>query len=195
MSQQEVLIDAYASMKKALVSFAYARVNQVSLAEDLVQDAFVKALQHYAANPEKSLNIDNIQAWLMTVLRNTIFDHYRKLAAEGKHTASEADLDGLEIEEDTDMEMHGVLAECLMPFISSLPDKYQHVLIAKDIHGHSIRQISHATGVSESAIKSRLVRARGLLKQSLLDCCSFDISNGIVQDMTPKSSGTSHYLD
>ena len=51
--------------------------------------------------------------------------------------------------------------------ISSLPEKYRTVVILRDIEGKSYEEISEVLGLSDGTVKSRINRARNLLKDKL----------------------------
>jgi len=57
-----------------LYRYAYLRVNNKGLAEDLVQDTFLSALKSFGSFGQRS----SIRTWLVSILHNKIIDHYRK---------------------------------------------------------------------------------------------------------------------
>ncbi len=63
-----------------LYNFAYVRVNNKELSEDLVQDTFVSALKSLDNFKAES----NERTWLTTILKNKIIDHYRKKSRQNK---------------------------------------------------------------------------------------------------------------
>jgi RNA polymerase sigma-70 factor (ECF subfamily) len=53
--------------------------------------------------------------------------------------------------------------------IASLPDKYRAAVVLRDIEGKSYEEISAVLGLSDGTVKSRINRARNLLKEKLRD--------------------------
>jgi RNA polymerase sigma-70 factor (ECF subfamily) len=68
-----------------LYRYAYSKTGDRHVAEDLVQDAFLGALQ--SATDE--LVIKNPKSWLFSILRNKVVDYYRKLEREKKQTGNQ----------------------------------------------------------------------------------------------------------
>lgn len=173
---------AYANLHQSLRSFLRRRVSDATIADDLVQDIFVKAL----VNRDSGRSIANVTAWLYTAARTTLIDYYR---AQGDTHSNHSDIDTLLdvdlnhlISTDDDIVIHAKLAECLRPFIDQLAPKYRDALIASDLEGLSLKHIAENEGVSLSAIKSRVSRARIMLKEKLLACCHVDHQDGLVSD-------------
>lgn len=173
---------AYANLYQNLRSFLRRRVSDATIADDLVQDIFVKAL----VTDDSGRSIANVTAWLYTAARTTLIDYYR---AQGDMHTNHTDIDELHeldlnqlISKEDDIAIHAKLAECLRPFIDQLAPKYRDTLIASDLDGMSLKHIADNEGVSLSAIKSRVSRGRLMLKEKLLGCCHVEHQDGLVSD-------------
>jgi|VirMetMinimDraft_7_1064189.scaffolds.fasta_scaffold16258_2 RNA polymerase sigma-70 factor (ECF subfamily) len=68
-----------------LYRYAYSKTGDRHTAEDLVQDAFLGALQ----SAKKGTVIKNQKSWLFSILRNKLVDYYRKLEREKKQTGNQ----------------------------------------------------------------------------------------------------------
>lgn len=68
-----------------LYRYAYSKIGDPHVAEDLVQDAFLAALQSIKQN----LIIQNQKSWLFSILRNKVVDYYRKIERENKRTGNQ----------------------------------------------------------------------------------------------------------
>jgi len=68
-----------------LYRYAYSKTGDRHIAEDLVQDAFLGALQ----SAKQNLVIQNQKSWLFSILRNKVVDYYRKLERENKQKANQ----------------------------------------------------------------------------------------------------------
>jgi RNA polymerase sigma-70 factor (ECF subfamily) len=63
---------------------------------------------------------------------------------------------------------------CLRPMIDSLPPVYRDALIMADLEGISQKKIAEKFNLSLSGAKSRVQRARTLLKDLILKCCNYE---------------------
>ena len=62
----------------------------------------------------------------------------------------------------------------LRAVIEGLPPKYREALTLVDLGGKSQKEVAEALGVSYSGMKSRVQRAREMLKRAILDCCAYE---------------------
>ena len=169
---------AFMQLQQSLRNYLRKRVPDVSLADDLLQDIFVKALQ----SRQSGQQIDNLSGWLYAVARTTLADHLR---IKGIETAQLND--NLPEDETEDLQLHQEISSCLKPFIEDLSPVYRDTLIATGIEGETHSAYAKKLGVSTSAIKSRVVRGRAMLKDKLLSCCDIDLKDGLVNDFHCKS--------
>lgn len=173
----EQLAEAFVNLRQGLVGYLRKHVGDAVIAEDLLQDVFVKALLAIRANKAPH----NLPAWLYTVARTTVIDHFR--AARPETQAWEADVEQAEAVLITNDDEQGYdnLAVCLNPLIELLPPIYRDTLRASDFAETPLKVLATEQGVSLSAIKSRVSRARTMLKQQLLVCCQVELSaHGVV---------------
>ncbi|MBT8202549.1 MAG: sigma-70 family RNA polymerase sigma factor, partial [Acidimicrobiia bacterium] len=107
--------------------------------------------------------------WLYQITRNTITDHYRKRRLD------RAPLDAVDPPEpDNEPDAAERLAAGLQPMIEQLPDKYRSALMLTEFDGLTQAQMGERLGLSISGAKSRVQRAREMLKADLLACCHFE---------------------
>jgi RNA polymerase sigma-70 factor, ECF subfamily len=164
---------AFARLKQSLRGYLRKRTHDDVLADDLLQDIFVKALSAERAGAR----FENLTGWLYATARNAVVDHYR---AAGKPTeALDENMPSVEVD---DMRLHQALSACMRPFVEQLAPLYRDTLIATDIDGHTMCALAEKERVSVSAIKSRASRARAMLKAKLLACCRIEMQDGLVSD-------------
>jgi RNA polymerase sigma-70 factor (ECF subfamily) len=147
--------------KEELLGFIRARVNDQDIAEDLLQEVFVKI--HSKANTLSEG--DKLAAWVYQITRNTITDYYRKTDRHVFKDSVEANFP-----EDITY-LNKDLLLCLKPFIEKLPDKYRDALLQTSFEDKSQKEYAEENGLSYSAAKSRIQRARVQLKQLFVACC------------------------
>ncbi len=170
-SEQE-LASAYATLRRGLLASIRYKVRDAQVAEDLLQDVFVKAVKAVREGRAPG----NLAAWLHQVVRTTVIDHYRA----GKPDTEPLDEDTAQVPSD-DLERFQILATCMQPLVMSLPPLYRDAVMAADFQGRALANLDQ--GVSVSAAKSRVSRGRALLRERLLQCCTVERSrNGAVED-------------
>ena len=151
-----------------LLSFIYSRVNNGPVAEDILQDVFVRI--HARIDTLKEEN--KLSSWLYQITRNAIIDYYRarKLTEDLPETL-------LSPEEDPTEKVRKDIEGCLEPMIASLPNKYRQALVLSDIEGRPQKELAKTQDLSLSGAKSRIQRARAMLKDMMLECCTFEYDN------------------
>jgi RNA polymerase sigma-70 factor, ECF subfamily len=132
----------------------------VHFADDLVQDTMVNALQAQNQFEEGS----NLKAWLFTILRN----RFRSVIAR-KHVKSE--IGDEDLERLSTVPAHQESRLEVMAFKQAflqLSAAHREVLVLAVIHGYPYERIATICGCEVGTVKSRVNRARNLLKKMLL---------------------------
>ena len=156
--QDEHVLQIYRATIRPLYAYVSRRVGgDASLAEDLVQDTWMRALDAWPVRgvPDEPL------AWLIRVARNTLVSHFRRMRPEPVDPAV-IDLEaarGSDDDPDTALMVTWGLAQ--------LRRRHADVLEAFYFDGKSSREIAREHGTSERAIEGRLRRARAVLKKKL----------------------------
>jgi RNA polymerase sigma-70 factor, ECF subfamily len=164
---------SFARLREALRAYLRRQVRDSAVAEDLLQEIFVKALTTLRSRQRPA----NLTGWLYAVARTTIIDHYRS-----RRPVEEALSDHLPDVHANDERAHQELAACLRPLTEQLPPIYREALLAADFQGEKLSSLAAKQNVTVSAIKSRTSRARAMLRDKLLECCEMEMSNGLVTD-------------
>src|ERR1700729_2067800 len=126
--------------------------------EDIVQDAFIKAL---AALPSVGV-VANPEGWLFRIAHNTALDFLRR-RARGPIMVNDEALDMIAAPGSSDQD-HEITATSLRTFMR-LPTLQRSAVILKDVLGHSLEEVASITGASEAAAKSALQRGRVRLRE------------------------------
>jgi RNA polymerase sigma-70 factor (ECF subfamily) len=150
--------------KNELRNFILKRVKEEDLTNDILQDVLMKV---YNFCISKS-GVRNIRSWLYQIAQNTITDHYRK---QSKTT----NLDNLtEIEYEDQNIAFSEATNYILPMIEFLPKEYAVPLKFADLDNIKQADIAKKLNLSLSATKSRIQRARQLLKAEFITCCHFE---------------------
>jgi RNA polymerase sigma-70 factor (ECF subfamily) len=138
---------------------AYAIVQDVSEAEDIVQDTFLKAhrQRRNLREPEK------FPSWLLTVTRNAARDRLRRRRPQAGVETFETLVDpgatpGSALEQE-ERQAH------LRRALAALPEEHRTALTLRYLEGHDYRAIEAAMGLSNGALRGILGRALGTLRR------------------------------
>ena len=141
-----------------------------SRAEDLVQDTMLKAYRAWATYRRGT----NARAWLLTILRNTFINEYRKRKREPTPVDFDA-VDPMAIYhavQDSDPEgefFSQIIDERVWSAIDALPEEFREVVVLSDAEELPYGEISKLLGIPMGTVKSRLFRGRRLLQQTLYE--------------------------
>lgn len=169
------IVDFWEESKASIKSFISKRVANEADAEDILQDVFLKLI----SNIDKLLDSQKMHAWIYKITRNAIIDYYRK---------NHRQLEVIAIPEEIPFELEDELtsnkeiAFCLKNMVTKLPAKYREAIVYTVFENHTQKEYSEITGLSLSGAKSRVQRARQLLKDMVLRCCilKFDRLGNII---------------
>jgi len=163
-------VEVLVSNHRRFLDFLRPRVPTVDDAEEILQAAFVKAV-------EKSQDIrdeESATAWFYRLLRNALIDFYRRRSTAGKvlHAATEV------FSEADEQELQRTVCRCVGELIPTLKPEYAEVLRRVDVEGESVPAAAAALGIQANNAGVRLHRARAALKTSLEQSCGTCASHG-----------------
>lgn len=154
------------SLRAELLRVVRGRIGDPAAADDIVHDVLLRALAELEG-PEPPVHL---RGWLYRVTRNAIVDHYR---ARRPSEELPAELEAAGAEQEASAERD--LAGCLAPLLARLPDESREALTLAEVDGLAQREIAARAGLSLSGAKSRVQRARRMLRSALLDCCRVEV--------------------
>lgn len=141
-------------------------------AEDLVQETFTRAFQHFDQFEQGT----NFKAWVFRILVNTYINGYRR------RERAPALVDFTEIEpvyEEAAQEisylnqpienLYDLLDDEVKRGLEKLPDEYRLVLLLASVEGFSYEEIAKIVGCPIGTVMSRLFRARALMRKHLVE--------------------------
>lgn len=145
------------------MGFLNKHVQDPTLAADILQDAFLKAVRHADSlhTPEAAVG------WFYKVLRNSMTDHFRRSGREHQRFVWGAELDQLEADEDLRQDVCG----CLIGMVDTLKEDYAAIIRAVDINEVSVKDFAMANEISPNNASVRLFRARQSLLKQVQTCC------------------------
>ena len=167
----------------ALYRTALRMKKNVGDAEDLVQEALVKAYRFW----DKFETGSNCRAWLFKIMTNVFINEYRS-KSRSPMSVNVDDIDDnylygqLATNSDGDNPEKELFAKMLdddvKKAIDELPDDFRIVVVLSFIEGFSYQEIAEIADLQLGTVKSRLHRGRKLLQKELLD---YAIRNGFIK--------------
>ncbi|HLT28706.1 MAG TPA: sigma-70 family RNA polymerase sigma factor [Myxococcaceae bacterium] len=151
--------------RRAFLDFLERRLGQRESAEDLLQEAFTRALP-------KLVNVrdgEAVVAWFYRTLRNALIDHHRRTQT------SERGLERLSVELENaagpeDMERDAT-CRCVLRIAGSLRPNYADALRRIEVDGVSVKDFAVEQGISDNNAAARISRARKALRMQLEVTC------------------------
>lgn len=157
-------------------AFLRRRIADDALAEDLLQQSFLRAVQqeHHVRRP------DQIVAWFYRILRNAAVDYYRaRAASERKIEAFMQELAASGTDKTPALdELRPTVCACLERLLPALRPAYVDLLKRIDLNGESAATVAKDLGVTPNNLTVRLHRARQALRKSLEESCGICTKHG-----------------
>lgn len=160
-----------------LRQFVLKRTSDESIADDILQEIFVKI--HSRIHTLK--DVRRLNGWIYQIARHAIIDYYRtkKITAELPETITHTD--------NSENNNGDDILPCIKAMVERLPEKYRQAVILTTYQGLTQKEMGKKLGLSLSGAKSRSQRARDKLKDMLMECCDFELDRfGKIIDYEPK---------
>ena len=175
---EKFLSETYKTWAPYMKAVCLRYVADVELAEDIMQDAFIKVF----ANVEKLewKGEGSFRAWMVRVMVNCSLDYLKKTKRIGVialEFAEDIADDTTDDEDDTSLfgmvKQHGVGKDELMAMLESLPESNRLVFNLYAMEQMKHKEIAEVLGIAEEASRARLKRARIQLKEKLAIRCHY----------------------
>ena len=157
--------DIFSAYYKDLVFFAYSFTHELSSAEDIVQDTFVKLWEDH-----ENLNVTvSLKSILLKTIQNKCIDWHRHKKIVNNHSTYIIDNSPL-YEYDTDnYVLRSELEEGIEKAIVNLPEKFKEAFEMNRFEGLKYQEIAAKLNVSIRTVEVRICKALELLRKSLVD--------------------------
>lgn len=148
-------------LNEELYAFILGRIKDEHIAKDIHQEVFLKVQTkiHQLKHSSK------LTSWVYQITRNSIIDHYRK---SPNKTISINDMDFPEV--DSDNFEYANLTNCINQKIEDLSSHHKEAIILTSFQNYSQKELAQHLNISYSGTKSRVQKAKEILKENILDC-------------------------
>jgi RNA polymerase sigma-70 factor (ECF subfamily) len=158
--------DLFDSYHLTLFRYVYRSTGRRDVAEDVVQDVFVRVLRGLEAYQPLGRDL----AWLFTITRRVLVDRHRALARRPEETGLHGEPGAA-----VNQERSAVLADAL----GHLPDLDRELFLLREVGGLTYEEIAGVCDLTVEAVRSRIYRARQQLRRSLASPECLDRSGSI----------------
>lgn len=164
------VIDQLVASHRQFLSFLQARVSSRAAAEEILQSAFVRAVEKGGSIQES----ESAVAWFYRLLRNALVDHYRKNASESRALEGQA----REATGTFELELRDAVCGCMVTLLPTLKPEYAEMIRRVDLQEKPVAAVAAELEITANNATVRLHRARQALKQRLERSCGTCASHG-----------------
>jgi len=158
----QTTVDVLVTNHRRFLDFLRVRVPTTDDAEEILQAAFVKAVE----KSEQLRDPESVTAWFYRLLRNAIVDFYRRSSAKEKAIEAVAAFTPSDEEQ-----LRQTICQCVVDLVPTLKPEYADLLRRVDLEGESVPAAAAALGIQANNAGVRLHRARAALKSRLEQSC------------------------
>lgn len=175
-----------------MYNIALRMTRNVRDAEDLVQEAYLKAFRFFHRFEKGT----NARAWILTILTNTFRTRYRKkkqepdmvdfqaienfcLADELIKEISASDKSEARGAEAVTRMLKDYVSDDIIDALENVPEQFRLAVLLSDVEGFSYQEIAEILDVSVGTVKSRIFRGRKILQKQLWE---FAREKGILKE-------------
>ncbi len=159
--KQQAFAALYDQNQAAVYTYIYYRVNDQETAEDLTAEVFVRMVDKIGRYKPQG---KPILAWLYTIARNQLTDHYRQTGKATWMPMDDSLADTCNPAAKTETQL---TANCLQTALSHLTDDQQQVIIGKFVEDRSNANVASLLGKTEGSVKSLQHRALAALRRAV----------------------------
>ena len=158
----------YKQFNRPLFNLVYRYTYNSEIAEDLLQDIFIKVFSHL----QDIRNEETFVGWIYRIAINTCYSYFRSKKSQLQRTIPLNEVEGT-IEGKTYESGDKIMKKSLDDAIRNLPDKMKSVFLLHDVQGFKHREIARMLGCSMGTSKSQLSKARMKIREHLKNKTTF----------------------
>ena len=155
------------------LEFIERRVASRAVAEDILQEAFARAL----SRGDTLRDGESAKAWFYRLLRNALVDHYRRRAAEQRALERQAG-ENETLSAETEAALFHTVCACMGVLVDTLKPEYAEALRRVDLEDQPLADYAAQHGITHNNAGVRLHRARQALHKQLVTSCGTCATHG-----------------
>ncbi|MCA9690583.1 MAG: sigma-70 family RNA polymerase sigma factor [Myxococcales bacterium] len=172
-TETSVLLRELAAKRGEFLAFVERRVNDRALAEDILQDAFIKSAEKLGElrTPEAAT------AWFYRVLRNASIESHRRDDRRAR-ALSAAEIEAANAAREPAFDELAAGCHCVGELVETLDPKYAEALARIEVDGVAVKDFAAERGITANNAAVRVHRARRALAREVAACCGACASLG-----------------
>jgi RNA polymerase sigma-70 factor (ECF subfamily) len=148
-------------LNEELYKFILGKIKDEQTSKDIHQEVFLKI----QTKIHQLKHTSKLTSWVYQITRNTIIDYFRKVNDKN------ISINDLEIPETESNNIdYSNLTNCINQKIESLSSQHKEAIILTSFKNYSQKELAEHLKISYSGTKSRVQKARNILRQNILDC-------------------------
>lgn len=157
---------------RAFLRFLEARVGNRAVAEDILQDAFVRGIEKIGSLRQD----ESAVAWFYRALRNAVIDHHRRGGASARSLEKLA----REMEDavEPDPSLRQEVCRCVARLAATLKPEYAQLLEKVEVEGQTVSAFAASAGITANNAAVRAHRAREALRKQVMRSCGTCAEHG-----------------
>lgn len=166
-----ILVDNH----RQFLAFLERRVGDRAIAEDILQDAFVKSIQRGGDVREDS----SATAWFYRLLRNAVIDHYRRSGTKSRAIELlSRELEGASV---PPADMQDAICGCVTRLARTMKPEYAEALQRIEVEGVAVGDFAAEKGITSGNAAVRVFRARESLRRQVMASCGTCAEHGCLE--------------
>jgi RNA polymerase sigma factor (sigma-70 family) len=157
---------------REFLGFLQSRVGSRALAEDILQDAFVRGIGKLGSLRDD----ESAVAWFYRILRNAVVDHHRRHEVTDRRLAALAA--ELDVTAEQGDELRGAVCQCVARLADNLKPEYAEALRRIEVDGVAVKDFAAEAGITSNNAAVRVFRAREALKRQVARSCGTCAEHG-----------------
>lgn len=168
---ETAIVERLIQNQQAFLGFLTSKLGDRALAEDVLQEAFVRGLGKASTVRDG----DSATAWFYRVLRNAVIDYARRRATASKQlSAFAAELEQYEQQPETADQV----CQCVSRIAGTLKPEYAEAVQRVEVEGMSVKDFASSVGISSNNAAVRVFRAREALREQVVRSCGLCAQHG-----------------
>ncbi|WP_206455809.1 RNA polymerase sigma factor [Aurantimonas marina] len=169
-----VVTAALADHRGEFLRYLLRRLGDRDTAEDVLQNFCLRVVSSSVALRKR----ESVIAWLYTVLRSVLTDHYRREAARRRREDSYVREQTTLGENPDEIDLEDIPCECFRELLPALRPDYTEILRRVDLADEPRGKAAANLGITPGNARVRLHRARQALREAMRECCGSCCEHG-----------------